>query len=260
MRIATIGLLFSLSALAAFALAASSWLHTSATHLRGATPNILSDANGIDTIARTLMVTSILTLVLALAFLAWLISAQVCARKNMETTLRAEIDQLRRDSMTDPLTGLGNEAAFLQELQREVARAQRHGSTIALALIDLDRHASVTSKQGRLAGDRMVSGLASFLGGRRAEDRTFRVAPGTFALLLPYTTAPEVLPLMEHLRAGANSSEHGTTVSIGLADLAPGRDTPDDLRARAEEALGQAKRRERNADVVHSPKIAVAAS
>jgi diguanylate cyclase (GGDEF)-like protein len=160
-----------------------------------------------------------------------------------EDALRQELEQLTRDSAIDPITGLGNLRSFQTELQREVARGIRHGSSVALALIEVDAYKTVSDIDGQMAADAMLAGLGALLRGRRAEDQTFRLNGGQFGLILPYTTAREIYPLMEHLRSETERGGHGTTVTIGISDLLPVGDTGDGMRQRAETALSEAKRR-----------------
>jgi predicted signal transduction protein with EAL and GGDEF domain len=55
-----------------------------------------------------------------------------------------EIEHARQLAMTDALTGIGNRRAFADQLRRELARARRSGSSLAVVLIDLDEFKSVT--------------------------------------------------------------------------------------------------------------------
>lgn len=171
------------------------------------------------------------------------------AQGDSEAALRTRVQALEAESLADPVTGLGNIRSFQVELQREVARAARHGHSVALALIEVDAFADVTETFGNLDGDRLLARLASSLGGRRAEDRTFRLTGGEFGLILPYTSAVEIAPLMESLRIETERSALGSTVTIGIADVHGQDDSGASLRQRAEAALSEAKRRGRNAVV-----------
>src|SRR5437763_13529755 len=82
---------------------------------------------------------------------------------------------LSHAALSDPLTGLGNQRAFQQELHCVVARAARYGETIALACIDLDEFTVVNGEQGQAAGDHVLVALAGVLRECRAADRAFRL-------------------------------------------------------------------------------------
>ena len=143
---------------------------------------------------------------------------------------------------TAPMTS--RDEAFRAELDREVRRARRHGNTVALALIEVDDFDQIVPKDGASI-PKSLARLAELLSGRRAEDRSFYLNRGKFALILPYTTALAVQPLMEHLRRVAGSSGLETTVSIGMTDLEGEMDATA-LLQRAEEALEEARSKGRN--------------
>jgi len=144
-----------------------------------------------------------------------------------------------RVTTIDTATGLGNERSFELELERAVKQAQRHANTVALSLVDVDAYDLIRGEYGEMVAEKMLAELATFIGGRRADDRTFRLNGGRFAIILPYTTAPEIFPLMEHLRTETEGSELGTTVTIGTAHVAPRMDSGQ-LLQRARQALTEA--------------------
>lgn len=184
-------------------------------------------------------------LVLSVAALAllWTVPG---GKTQPDVSVQERLAALQAESLTDPVTGLGNVRSFQTELQREISRALRHDHTVALGLIEVDAFSDVTNSHGHVEGERILAETARALGGRRAEDRTFRLTGGEFGLILPYTTAREVYPLMESLRIEAERASGGSTVSIGVADLLNAGDSADDLRQRAEDALGEARRGGRN--------------
>ncbi len=155
----------------------------------------------------------------------------------------------RGASRKDESTNGGNEEEFVLEIQREVARARRHGTTVALALIQVDQQ----------AGGRVITGLAALFEGRRCEDRSFRLAVDRFALLLPGTTARQVWPLMDDLRRQVEVRDWDCTVSVGIADLSLGTDSADGLRGRAEAALAEAGNQGHNAVVAYAVRHRLAA-
>lgn len=163
--------------------------------------------------------------------------------REAEAEYRRRVDDLQRDSLIDPLTGLGSRRSFDEEFNREVARALRHGHTIALALISVDSYDALLEDQGEEAAGEMLVRVAKLLRGRRAEDRSFHLDGGQFALILPYTTAREIYALMEHVRAEAVRSECGSTLTIGIADRVRGWDTVEAVRHRADVSLAEARRR-----------------
>ena len=66
--------------------------------------------------------------------------------------LTEEVRALARLARTDPLTGLANRRAWDEQLARELARAQRSGAAVSVALLDLDEFKSFNDAHGHQAG------------------------------------------------------------------------------------------------------------
>jgi diguanylate cyclase (GGDEF)-like protein len=173
------------------------------------------------------------------------------ARANAEiiATSRAERVRLERAALTDSLTELGNHRAFQEALHRESGRARRLGETVTLARLDIDEFKLINDQHGHGQGDRILAALAAVLRSGRAADQAFRLGGDEFALLLPHTSGPEAVTVMERLRQDARRRLFGATVSVGVAALEPGSHDVDTLQEQAEAALYEAKRRGRDAVV-----------
>ena len=106
----------------------------------------------------------------------------------LETALR----EARAAAFTDALTGALNRRGFEEAYQRELARARRNGTHLALALIDLDDFKRLNDTLGHQAGDEalvhLVRGLRAAL---RPSDILCRFGGEEFVLLLPETALPE---------------------------------------------------------------------
>lgn len=158
----------------------------------------------------------------------------------------AALDQARRESYEDPLTGLPGSRAFEGTLRGEVARAARYGLRLSLALLDVDRLGRLNEVHGREAGDAVLLRVAEVLRGVRAGDLSFRVGADEFALLLPNTPFHAARTAAE--RAGTQVGACGlpaghVTVSIGVAEARSA--DPPGLLGSARGALGRAKERRR---------------
>ena len=68
-------------------------------------------------------------------------------------------EQIRSDSLTDSLTGLGNARAFLAHVEHEMAKADRHDTKRALLVIDVDRFKGINDRYGHDAGDRALRAI-----------------------------------------------------------------------------------------------------
>jgi len=154
-------------------------------------------------------------------------------------------NMLRRDSLTDPLTGAWNRRRFLQAFDAECARSERSGQTMTVLLIDLDGFKSVNDQYGHPAGDRLLCAVVERLGLelRRAE-MLARVGGDEFAVLATNTDAQRAEVMGERLRRAVaelrQDGNLGVTLSVGIADGARG-ERPDSVWKRADAALYQAK-------------------
>lgn len=157
-------------------------------------------------------------------------------RRNAE--LRAHTRRLARLSVTDSLTNLPNRRALDQRLREEVARAERHGTPLVLALLDLDRFKSINDGFSHDVGDRVLVRVAELLqGSLRASDVAARWGGEEFALLLPETRTLEATSVLERVRAAVAGHDWAriapglaVTASIGVADLAEAGDVSELLR------------------------------
>ena len=102
--------------------------------------------------------------------------------------LIAETHRIRRLSVTDALTGLGNLRHLRNGLRLEIERANRFGRTLGVLVVDLDHFKTVNDRYGHRAGDAVLVEFARRVGGLvREVDRTFRQGGEEFVILLPET-------------------------------------------------------------------------
>lgn len=163
---------------------------------------------------------------------------------------------LEHEASTDPLTGVANRQRFDSELERALARYNRYGSPLALAIIDLDHFKRVNDVYGHDIGDRVLVELTERLAGEiREPDFLARWGGEEFVVLLQETGASDAYSMAERLRrrvAAEPFPDVGPiTVSAGLASVRAG-DNAGTLLKRADDALYEAKRNGRNQVVVHA--------
>ncbi|MBS1893576.1 MAG: GGDEF domain-containing protein [Actinobacteria bacterium] len=165
-------------------------------------------------------------------------STDVTRQKEMEAereTLIAENEKLAR---SDALTGLPNRRALDDQLPREMARALRAGTELCLAIIDIDYFKAYNDTYGHLAGDRVLRDCAAAWDeALRGQDTILRFGGEEFLVVLPDCPPGDAVEIVERLRAATPA---GQTCSAGLAVWTPG-ETVDDLVARADKALYEAK-------------------
>jgi diguanylate cyclase (GGDEF)-like protein len=165
--------------------------------------------------------------------------------------------QLSSMVLSDPLTGCLNRRGFEQALTREISRASRAGTELALLVLDLDHFKLVNDTYGHPAGDEVLRTTARLLlQTARVGDIVARVGGEEFAILLPATRAEGALHFAQRLcdivrehsvSVVLNSQPIRVTTSIGVASVAPRntRDSAGDatvLARHADIALYAAKR------------------
>jgi diguanylate cyclase (GGDEF)-like protein len=157
--------------------------------------------------------------------------------------------QLTAAARTDVKTGLLNATAWQREADAEIARALRHGESVAVLLADVDHFKEINDTHGHLIGDDMLRALASELRQQvRETDIVGRFGGEEFVILLPHTSPTEACGIAERLRRGAaavavltGDGSVRVTISIGVAALYQhGRDLFELLTA-ADLALYRAK-------------------
>ncbi len=166
---------------------------------------------------------------------------------------RDHLEEQRQKALTDPLTGLPNRAAWSERLELEVARWQRYGGDLLLAVLDIDHFKRINDNYGHLAGDKVLKIIAGELNNRlRKTDFMARFGGEEFVLLIPATPIAGGQQLLETLRTAIEAcpfhfkGERVTiTVSGGLTAFADG-EKADEVFERADQALYRAKRGGRN--------------
>ena len=146
-----------------------------------------------------------------------------------------QLDDLAR---IDPLTGLANRRWWDEEIRRELARAERDGSTTCVAILDLDHFKAYNDMRGHQEGDQLLTRVgASWLAAVRDSDFIARYGGEEFAIILRGCGLADALPVVERVRTAMGE---GMTCSAGLAQW-DRVETADSLVRRADAALYRAK-------------------
>ncbi|WP_200255707.1 cache domain-containing protein [Halorhodospira neutriphila] len=169
------------------------------------------------------------------------------------TNLRLQ-ERLRQQSIQDPLTGLLNRRRLEEDLDRELARAERHGLQIGVIMLDIDCFKRLNDTYGHESGDAALRELGQLLGSAlRGADTAYRYGGEEFTLLAPETDERGLRALAERIRAETEAHISSTlglsapvTVSLGIAVYPHhGQDATALVKA-ADEALYTAKSSGRN--------------
>ena len=184
------------------------------------------------------------------------VTAMVRTRQDLEATaaaLQQANAQLEELSATDALTGLANRRRFDMRLADEVQRSHRHGTTLALLMIDIDHFKHYNDLLGHPQGDTALQAVAAVLTqqARRPAELVARYGGEEFALLLPHASTAAAATVAERcqnamatlaLPHGASPTAAHVTLSIGLALLnTRQRENPTAFVRRADAALYAAK-------------------
>jgi diguanylate cyclase (GGDEF)-like protein len=147
-------------------------------------------------------------------------------------------ESLRRQADTDPLTGLLNRSGFLAAAEREHGIAQRTGSPLTVAVLDLDGFKQINDMHGHGVGDRLLVDLGRcWQQGLRAGDIIARHGGDEFVLLLPATSVEGAQAVLDRLRDGSVPVNWSVGVCAWLA-----QESLDQCLARADERLYSAKK------------------
>jgi two-component system cell cycle response regulator len=164
-------------------------------------------------------------------------------------------EDARRLATTDALTGLLNRRAFVDALERERARSDRHTFPVSLLLLDIDHFKNVNDRFGHAAGDAVLRGVAQALVPvARRSDVVARWGGEEFVVLLPQTRAEGARIAAERFRRAIANLRHSVagcpeplrvTASVGACS-ATSPWSADSLVASADEAMYVAKSRGRD--------------
>jgi two-component system cell cycle response regulator len=164
-------------------------------------------------------------------------------------TLKEENIALEDRSTLDQLTGLANEAAFMERGYQQLSYAIRHHSRLSLFRMEIDNYGAVYRQYGESFCESIIQTVAKILGTSiRQEDTVARIGTARFALLLPAMEKAGIRSLAERInssiatRAFKSGNDKATvTVSIGVASPIIRRDMQlSELITIADNCLSQA--------------------
>ncbi|MCC7321160.1 MAG: diguanylate cyclase [Rubellimicrobium sp.] len=168
-------------------------------------------------------------------------------------------DELRDQSIRDPLTGLYNRRYFMDAIHRELSISSRRGSRFGLISFDADRFKTFNDNHGHDAGDLVLRGIGARMHDiLTAGEIGCRYGGEEFMVLVPAADLGETVALAERLRDSVSDLQvrhldsilPKVTISCGAAAYPECGTDIGDLLRRADEALYAAKQAGRNAVAV----------
>ena len=177
-------------------------------------------------------------------------------RENLDLTVKNRV--LNEVSSRDTLTGLYNRWYVIEKIDSEINRALRHGSPMALLMLDIDHFKSVNDTYGHTVGDQVLQWVGKTLKEScRVYDVPGRYGGEEFCVVLPETRAGNTGVVAERIRQRLSTTPMiigdeaiSVTASFGIAgiDCTPeeGILSPAALIDRADRALYTAKHNGRN--------------
>ena len=161
-------------------------------------------------------------------------------------------ERANRRALHDHATGLPNRALFDDRLSQALALAERHGWTVAVMFLDLDRFKSVNDVYGHAAGDVVLKEFATRLAqNARDEDTVCRNGGDEFLYLLMNPQGQNnveriAIAVIENLTRAIHIGDKQLTVrpSIGIAIYPEGGSHGDTLIQNADAAMYRAKKTE----------------
>ena len=167
-------------------------------------------------------------------------------------------EELERTARLDFLTGIFNRRAIDDLASRAISAARRHGTPLAIMILDLDHFKRINDAHGHEVGDRaLLEAVLRMREAMRAEDLVGRLGGEEFVVVMPDMELASAYAAAERLRrnfsdrpmfisSGSERIEIMVTVSIGVAALESGDQLFSHVLRRADQAMYAAKAGGRN--------------
>ena len=188
------------------------------------------------------------------------LEGELQASSQQVNELRTKLADVRKESMTDPLTGISNRKAFDEALAAAAEAATLENEAVTLLLCDIDHFKQFNDTWGHQTGDQVLRLVASCLSeNTKGRDTAARYGGEEFAVLLRGTSLEVATHVANQIRSTVETKKlvkkstgdilGAITISIGVAQFGPG-DNGDSVIRRADACLYGAKRNGRNL-VIH---------
>jgi diguanylate cyclase len=178
------------------------------------------------------------------------------ASKQEINELQTNLEVMRNETLTDPLTQLANRKFFDSAIEAAIIDARAKNEALSLMMTDVDHFKKFNDNFGHLTGDQVLRLVASAVKQNvKGRDIAARYGGEEFAIILPNTVLRSAITVADHIRRAVmtkelmkrSTGEHlgHVTISIGVATLHK-TDSPQTLIERSDKCLYAAKRHGRN--------------
>jgi diguanylate cyclase len=189
---------------------------------------IADDAAVLDPAGFKTLVRRLVTATAEMATQNQALQARMTHSAEQVQALKTALHAVKREALTDRLTGLANRRLFDETLAARLAADRQTGGALALLLCDIDHFKRVNDTWGHVVGDQVIRCVASVVQALApAEALAARYGGEEFALIVPEAALPVARAIGEAMRSGAAAkqlSRRATgeklgvrTISIGVA-------------------------------------------
>ena len=194
------------------------------------------------------------------------LESRLTLSKTEISNLQHSLEAIRAESLTDPLTGLGNRKYFDRSFDMAVRAALASGEPLSLLMFDIDHFKSFNDSYGHLTGDQVLRLVGMSLKQTiKGQDITARYGGEEFAVVLPNTALRQALTVADHIRRAVMAKElkkkstgeilGRVTISVGVSMLKPDDDTDFADRTRRCLPLCRQAQRPQPRDLRSRPRI-----
>ena len=184
------------------------------------------------------------------------LEGELQASSQQVSELRVKLADVRKESMTDPLTGVANRKAFDEALLAATAAVARDGEDVTLLMCDIDHFKLFNDTWGHQTGDQVLRLVASCLGeNTKGRDTAARYGGEEFGVVLRGTGLQDATRVANQIRSMVETKKlvkkstgdilGAITISIGVAQFGPD-ETAETVIRRADACLYGAKHHGRN--------------
>jgi len=170
--------------------------------------------------------------------------------------LKKELEQARKETFIDALTGISNRRGFDLKLATLIEGSKNKVPDFSMIMVDIDHFKKINDQYGHLVGDNVIRVMAQLLKKHtKGGDDAARYGGEEFAVLLPETRINNALTVAENIRAhleklvikrpGSGKKLDVITASFGVGGYRSG-ETTEEFINRCDQALYKAKKRGRN--------------